>query len=127
MYRFTVLVDKKIKEQATDPAISGFLEEAGEDTFLVNRDSCIESYRPWFAHNKEYLAERIYRECIENKYLLPKKGAVPQITLNYKHGGGADLIEGYGWGFARELISKEWKFISLFFLIVGYVVGKYAG
>lgn len=124
MYRFCAVVKKEIIDQNKDEDIKAFLEELNSDTFYVNRETCLKRYNPWLTRHKEHLREEIYRSSVENKYILRNKNNNQEITLNYKHKGGADLTEGYGWGFIRELLTQEWKLISLVFLVLGYVVGK---
>lgn len=121
MYRLCALICEEIKSQNTDVDMKSFLEVWDFDTFSVKKDDCLSKFKPWLSKNKEYIAEEAYKSAVANDYILEQ--ADGYITLNRKHGTGADLVEGHGWGFVRALISKEWKYVTVFLLAVGWMIG----
>jgi hypothetical protein len=128
MYRFTVLVHKLTKELYTDD----FLYEATKDDEVryPDVDKCTSEYakRLVFIRNQTkrlQTAERIKDAALENQYIqFPQRKGRMYVDLLQVHGKkGENFIDVVPNGFLRELIAKEWKYITLLFLIVGWIAG----
>ncbi|HEY1063934.1 MAG TPA: hypothetical protein VGE30_01415 [Candidatus Saccharimonadales bacterium] len=109
-------MNRKIDEENTDDFNKGW--NNGEFVGRTSLKACIEDYRIWSRH-REYKSKKICKSAEKSGFVALDAGTI-SLTED-----GERLVEGYIWGFLRELISREWKLISLLFIAIGWVIGRY--
>ena len=130
-WRYVRFVNKKTKSLFLDNELykSHTSTDEGFNRYPL-RDECIVEFRVYTKNKRkqEFVARRAYKMAYDRGYIHPTVSdttsprgsqAITAITDKGEH-----FIEGFGWGYLRELISVEWKFISIVSVVLGYIIGR---
>lgn len=117
MYRLVKHINMKIGEENLDE----FWNEVNDNKFvyMVRVNKCLDDYKI-ISSNKEYKRKKVFKSAEKNGYL---KLDWEKILITDK---GEDLIEGYGYGFIRELATKEWKFLLILAFVIGLIANPHS-
>jgi hypothetical protein len=116
MYRFVKHVENKIQKEYNEDVKYGWPDKS----HYIGGGDCLKDFSVLArAYKKEYIIDSTCRYAVKNGY-LDQHGQ--QLEMTEK---GKSLIEGYGRGFLREAITKEWKFVTLLLPILAFVLGLF--